>query len=271
MTKQLCAADDEALSGLLDDALTDDEAQRLRQRLARDPALAARLEALEKADAAVRQAYTRVADEPLPERLIGLLRTADDAVRASRGNVVQIASFRQRLRVFAVPTAIAASIALTVGLALGVLIGPRLAAPESGRWVADAGLVQPGTALFAALQTLPSTGSRQFGADLQATARFSFRTNSGGYCRQINLSSSRGTTATLACRNGDAWQVEVASFGPAAANSATGVYRPATGNTSALDGAIDELIDGEPLGAAAEQDLIERGWRPLLPAPAAGQ
>ena len=67
------AEDDEVLSALLDGALAEDEAKRLCDRLASDPALAARLEALRGVDAAVRQAYGPIADEPVPQRVLALL------------------------------------------------------------------------------------------------------------------------------------------------------------------------------------------------------
>ncbi len=74
--EQTPTADDEALSAFLDGELGADEAHRLRQRLARDPALAARLAVLEKANSTVREAYAPVVDERLPERLVDLLGAA---------------------------------------------------------------------------------------------------------------------------------------------------------------------------------------------------
>jgi hypothetical protein len=107
---------------------------------------------------------------------------------------------------------------------------------------------------------LPSATTRDLGADLKATARLTFAAAGGGFCRQIDLQSARGTTATLACRDDDGWQIEVASFAAQAPRGAGGVYRPAAGNSTAIDGAIDELIRGDPLGAAAEAALIASGW-----------
>jgi anti-sigma factor RsiW len=65
--------DDDALSALIDGVLPSDEAAALRARL-EQAALAARLAAMERANRAVRDAYRDVVDEPLPERVLDLLR-----------------------------------------------------------------------------------------------------------------------------------------------------------------------------------------------------
>src|SRR5688572_26604292 len=66
--------DDDALSALIDGALPSDEADALRARIAREPKLAARLAAMARANRAVRDAYRDVVDEPLPQRVLELLR-----------------------------------------------------------------------------------------------------------------------------------------------------------------------------------------------------
>jgi anti-sigma factor RsiW len=256
---------DDELSALLDGEISADAERQLRLRLERDPALAARLDALEHANAVVRDAYAHVSDERVPQHLADLLRTSAHETRPD--NVVPLAR-RERYDggvPTAVPAALAASVALVVGIALGLVLGPRVIGPEAARLVADAGRVDGGSALYDALQTLPSAASREIAAGLTATARLSFATNDGAYCRQLELAGARGTTATLACRRGDVWQVEAATFAAQAASATDGAYRPAAGNASALDAAIDELIAGEPLGTAAEAALIERGWAQAAP------
>ncbi len=156
---------------------------------------------------------------------------------------------RSSRRIFAVPASLAAGIALAFGLVLGIAFGPRVLAPDAARWAADAGVVAPGTALFDALQTLPSGESRNLGAGFAATARLTFAAAEGRYCRHIDLIGPRGTTAALACGGGDGWRVETATFAPAAGGPA-GAYRPASGPDAALEAAIDERIDGAPLDAA---------------------
>src|SRR5262245_8302870 len=109
--------DDEALSALLDGALPSDEAAALRARMTREPALAARLAAMERANRAVGDAYRDVVDEPLPERVLELLR----APQTREANVVDLAARRQRRALPAwLPHAAAASVALAIGLGLGL-------------------------------------------------------------------------------------------------------------------------------------------------------
>lgn len=305
--EQITHEDDEALSALLDGELPDDEAERLRARLAREPALAARLEVLENADAKVRGAYEGLTDEPVPQSVVDLLRPAEGShatgsgeaaapaneARASAGEASasagearalageaqaaagevgasaaetggDVVDFRARARKrtgeprrwFSMPAAVAAGIALVVGVLVGRVLGPDAPAPETSALVA--GAVEPGTPLHDALQSAPSTETRELSANLSVTPALTFRTQNGNYCRQLDLTTPRGTTETLACRRDEEWRVELAAFTPRPGDG--DVYRPAAGDDSPVRAAVDSMIEGAPLDAEAEQSLIARGW-----------
>ncbi|HJR70117.1 MAG TPA: hypothetical protein VKA43_08775 [Gammaproteobacteria bacterium] len=243
--------DDEALSALLDDALLPDDATELRRRLDREPALRSRLAALEQANTAVRKAYVDVVNEPLPASVL-------DALTLPGENVV---AFRPRrpLLMTLLPLAAAATIALVIGMSVGVRLGPG-GSPDAAGLVAEAGVVAPGTPLFAALDSLPSAATQAVGAGVIATPRLTFGANDGGYCRLVDLTSERSTTEALACRRDDEWLLEMVVFVERAPRD--GVYRPASGPSPAIEAAVDSLIEGEPLDAAAERAVIGRGWGP---------
>jgi hypothetical protein len=243
--------DDEALSALLDDALSPDEAAQLRQRLEREPALRTRYAALEHANTVVHKAYAGVADEPLPASVLDALRLPGES-----DNVV---TFRPRrpLLVTLLPLATAATIALVVGLAVGVRVGPG-GSSDPTALVAEAGVMAPGTPLFAALEGLPSAATQALGAGVTATPRLTFGTSEGDYCRLVDLASERGTTEALACRRDGEWQLEMVAFGERAPRD--GVYRPASGPSPVIEAAVDSLIEGEPLDAAGERELLDRSW-----------
>jgi hypothetical protein len=252
-------SDDEALSALLDGALTGSESERLLQRIAREPALAARFAELERADQAVRGAYRGIVDEPLPRDVVNLL--AEDRAESAGGkiaaDVVPFAARARPPRGPLLPLAFAAGIALAVGIALGVLVAART--PTAGALIAGVGPVDRASALHDVLETQSSGTRSELGADLTAEPRLTFATVAGEYCRQIDLGGAHGVSTAIACRHGDAWQVEILSYSGGAPNG-DGVYRPAGAAPSAVDAAIDSLISGEPLGAAAERAAIDRAW-----------
>ena len=247
--------DDEALSALLDGAWPAAEAERLRQRLAREPALTERLRALEHANEAVRRTYRGVVDEPLPARVLELL-----AVPAqSRSNVVDLTKKRAPTWV-TLPLAAAASIALVVGLSLGVLLSPQRPSGDALGLVAASGSVPPGTALEDLLQRAPSSTTRTLSETVSATPRLSFAAAAAGYCRLVDIASAGGTSEVLACRRDAGWRIEVVNFAAAAQPGPDGLFRPASGPSPTIDAAMDALIDGAPLDAAAESELIQRRW-----------
>jgi hypothetical protein len=247
-------SDDILLSALLDKELSAEDAARLEQRLAREPNLRARLDALGRADSAVRHRYAGVVDEPLPQPLRELLgvheRPADNVVSLAR---------QTRAPSFALPVALAASVALAIGVSFGIVLAPGRQAGDAAGFVADSGLVPAGTALFDVFENVPSAESRALPGDVTATPVLTFGTGNGDHCRELELASVRGATQMLGCRRNGEWRLILASY--TASASTDGVYRPASGPSPALDAAIDELIEGAPLDAAAERELMSRGWR----------
>ena len=254
----LSHADAEALSALMDGALSDEEARSLRERLARDPALAARLAAFEQAEESVRDSYAGIVDEPLPAAVLDLLESDDHA-----DNIVPLRT-RLQLRIAWIPSAIAAGIALAVGLTIGVSLDTSTGGLEDLDF-AGGGAIAPASVFHEVLESVPSGESRRLGTELAATPRFTFKALDGGYCRQVGFSSAGRQAETLACRQQGVWHVEVAVFAAEGPPPAAGeVYRPASRAAAPLDAAVDALIDGSLLGAELESRVMESGWADIL-------
>lgn len=266
--------DDELLSAYLDGELSAEREAALERRLEADPALALRLERMSQADSAVRDAYAPVADEPLPQAVLDMIAahaaepTAAEQGDARSGTVVDLGT-RRRARAhgpgaFPWPLALAASVTLAIGGVLGYLVAPQGGAPEAGL-LASIGGVAPGSGLHDALEAAPSGTARAIASGLSATPVLSFESRDGAYCRELAIAGAGGSAAALACRRDDGWQVEALSFlsGPSQNDGRPGgEFRPAARASSAIDAAVDERIVGDPLDAAAEAALIERGWSP---------
>ena len=84
--------DDEILSACHDGELPPAEAEAVRRRLAREPALADRLHAMQYVDAAAAGALRAPDGTPVPERILMLLERAEreQAKRLEAGNVVPL-------------------------------------------------------------------------------------------------------------------------------------------------------------------------------------
>ncbi len=237
-------SDDELLSAYLDGELSAEREAELERRLEAIPALALKLERLSEANAALRDAYAPVAEEPMPQRVL-------DAIRRKPGTV--------RL-----PLAVAASVTLAIGVMLGLLIAPQNDTPLTGLLTGN-GDVARGSGLHDTLETWPSGNARAIGADLMATPVLSFESREGGYCREIEIAGADVSAAALACRSDGGWRVEALGILAVPAQGGGqpgGEFRPAGQASSAIDAAIDERILGDPLDAAAEAELIESAWAP---------
>jgi hypothetical protein len=247
------ASDDDALSALIDGTLPRDETAALQARLEREPALAARLVAMERANRAVRDAYAQVVDEPLPDRVLELLR----APHAGADNVVALGARKTRRALPAwFPQAAAAGIALAIGLGLGFGLGQRSGDSAAAGALAATGAVAPGSGLYDLLESAPSGDRRALDAGATAEARLTFKAVDGVWCRELTATSRAQSSVALACRRDDGWRLEL--VGVAAADGE--LYRPA-GAESPFQEAVGALIDGAPLEPEAERALLANGWQ----------
>lgn len=249
--------DSEKLSAMIDGELTADELARLTARLQQEPSLAAELERLRAADQRVRRAFGRLSSDPLPANTVGALNKGRQ--ENAPGGVFAAKSLRRRAPVPKTrwPAALAAGIALAVGYLSANLLHTQ--APGALPFVAGNGRVVPDSPLHELLQHRPSADPAGLGGAGTAEARFSFRDINGRWCRQAAMTSAQGSTEFVACRTDGNWKIEFAAFAERRPG-ATGTYAPATGATTAVDGAVDALIRGEALGRDAERQIIERGW-----------
>lgn len=229
---------DEALQAYLDGQA--DEATRARIDAARqrDPALDEAIVRDERMRARLHGAFDDVLDEPVPEALRAVLeRPVPQAAR-----VVDLAARRDarwRMPVYA----LAASLAL---VAAAWWLRPVDAAPwarEGGALVARGDFAR---AMETALASAPVDGMR---------VGVTFRDRDGRWCRSFD--GVDGAWQGLACRDGEAWRVEVLVHAPAL----DGEVRQASAAMSpAVLAAIDARIDGEAVDAAGERAAVASGW-----------
>jgi hypothetical protein len=151
-----------------------------------------------------------------------------------------------------VPAWVGLAACLVAGLAIG-----RLAAPPPATL---SGADDPAPLAAGALaKALNTQSSGQAPGQGPVRISLSFRTASGVYCRAFQA-SGRSPLAGVACRDADAWRVRAVS--PASPGPATN-YRLAGSDTpDAVLAAVDAMIAGPPLDAAAETKAKAAGWKP---------
>lgn len=257
MTEDSMDKDDLALSAYLDGELPQDEADRISERLAREPALAQRLEALRGGDDATRRLFAKVDELPMPQRVLDLLNEKGQAPVDSK-----VVSFPVRFarQYFQLPVALAASVALLAGFMVSALLrdtgsgAGQLPFLAAGEIAADSGLHEQ-------LESGIGNETRTSGSGFRSQLLLTFQDTSGDYCRQLRIATETRSAQALACRRDGTWRLETLDFDDGLVPG--GQYQPASGATSAaVTAAIDALIGGnEPLDVAAETRLVENGWK----------
>lgn len=247
--------DDELLGAWIDGELPRTEADALSERLAREPQLVQRLEAMRMADDAVRQAYAQVDSLPLPDAVLSQFDAP--GAKSSGDNVVAFPARGVR-RFFDMPVAIAASVALVAGF-LGATMLRNDVAPTIDNSALLAGVVEHGTPLEQLLESMPSGEARDL-AGSRAQVLLTFEDVSGDWCRHLRVDEPDRAVHALACRRDGGWQLETIALG--AGGVAAGQFGTASGAVpGAIDGAVDALIGaGVPLETQEESLVISNSW-----------
>ena len=235
---------DEQLAAYADGELPAAEARAVADATRADPALARRLAAFTETRRVLRDAFADTVSEPVPERLLDVLREPT------------VARGPRRVR-FSMPLAMAASLAIGIGVSAVAL---RVLQPAPG--LAVAGLPLDAAALAHALDSRKSgepatidTADGRF--EVLPTATLEAAPER--YCREFEAARDGApATRAVACRDGDGdWRL-VAVAAAAAVPAADGGYQPAAGaapDLAALLGNARRLTPDE------EDALLSAHWR----------
>jgi len=243
---------EETLLAYADDEL--DAAARLKVEaaLAADPELARRLEQQQALRAMLGRAYAPVLDEPMPARLLAA------AQAPVRSKVLDLSAARAERRPQPVPRAFSGGWLQWGGMAaclvLGLFVG-RNAWQGGELATSGAGLVARGELARSLSTQLASTQA----ADAPVRIGLSFVSRDERYCR--TFTSASGSTAGLACRSGDDWQLRVLTQAEPSAADPTKLRMAASPIPPAVLQAAEAQMRGGALDAQAEREAAQKGWR----------
>jgi anti-sigma factor RsiW len=232
----------EKLAAFADGELDESESAAVRDALASDDLLRARLTRLHSVDDQLRAAFSGVGEDDVPARLARLIDTPAPAVSV----------YARVGRWLPAGAAIAAGVT-------GVLIGGMWTAPTSNAWLKPHGaaLALAGSAQSAADHT-PS-GSRYVEGTLTAKPVVSFRAGDGRLCREMQIEGPQVAAVTIVCREAGEWRVEALVRAPAQAQ--TNGYRPAGATHDPAIAAVQARLQIDSvLDAKSEDDAIAAGW-----------
>lgn len=251
---------DEEVSAYLDGALKPAEAEEFAASLAADAELAARLEAMRRADLATKEAFNAPLEDAIPERFRALVM--DDTPAAPPApEIVDLAAARsqRRRQTFDYRIPLAASIALAVGWLGGTTVTPNRA-PDQAIALSDAAAIDPASPLSRLLTETPSAQAVTFADANGFKPVLSFVAADGRLCREFELTSPDAASVGVACREPQAWRLEALLAAGAAPAVGQGYAQASGYNAAALDAVVADLGAGEPLAADAERRAIAEGW-----------
>lgn len=243
--------DDETLMAYTDGELDPARRAEIDAAIATDPALARRVDQQRALRARLVGAFSKVMDQPLPERLEAAARGGATSATPARGNVLQFPA--RSARAPSPPWRAREWIAMAASLLLGVLLSWRLLSPgDSGVFEAGkGGLLARGELARALDSQLASEQRREEPVQIGLT----FKARDGNYCRSFVLRAAN--TAGLACRVGSEWQIPVtdSSLPP------QGEMQPASSLSPTILRLIEARMDGAALDAEAERSARVAGWK----------
>lgn len=246
--------DDEILMAYADGELDPAQRAEIDAAIAKDSGLALRVEQHRALRARLVGAYSKVMDQPLPERLEAAARGGGPRTDASgRGNVLQ---FPARSARAPSPAWRAREwIAMAASLLLGVFLSWRFGAPGSTGAIEAGkdGLLARGELARALENQLAS----EQGGEEPVLIGLSFKARDGAYCRSFVLRAAQ--TAGLACRAGSGWQIPVTD---SSATSAGGMQQAGSSLTPSILRIIEARMEGAALDAEGEKNARSGAWYP---------
>lgn len=244
---------DEQLLAFVDGEADPATAAALEVAMAADAELAARVRDMIATRDAIAHAFDDVLEEDIPEPL--LARLAQPAQPAS---VIDLAARREART--ALRGRVMQWTAMAACLGIGVVLGGRVlpqadpAQPQALVLASAQGTVA-GPALADALASQTSGSDRQLAGGEALRPVLTFTSVDGALCRQFTLSAAAQASNGLACRDAGSGQWRILVL--AGSETAAGTYRTVAGpGDTAVDAAVDALIAGEPLDAAAERAAL---------------
>jgi hypothetical protein len=250
--------DDETLMAYVDGEVDAKLRADIDAAIANDPALARRVEHQRAVRAKVAGAFSKVLDQPLPDRLQRAARgaaTPDASTgldQKGRGNVLQFPARPSRPPV--APWRGREWAAMAASLLLGAFISWKVLVPGDGApIVAGRNALVAHGALAHALDA--QLASEQHG-DEAVLIGLTFRAKDGNYCRSFELHATR--TAGLACRDGAEWKVTTTD---ATASTSGQMQQAGSPLSPAILRAIETRVEGPALDAEAERSAQVAGWK----------
>jgi hypothetical protein len=250
---------DETLMAYVDGELDAGGRAEVEAAMGADPETARRVADYRGQRERIKAAYEPQLSEPVPERLLAVLREASTPVdtarvhdlertRAKRDELERTRSAGRRWRH---PASLAASVLLAVGLGLFA-------------WQREHGaLVQQQGGSLVAGGLLARDLSDRLAADAGADGvriGLSFLARSGEYCRTFTLTAAPAR-AGLACRTSARWEIRNLAEARETDQGAGGYRTAASSLPPSLLAAVQARITGDPLDRDGEIRARQGGWQ----------
>ena len=244
---------DEHISAFLDGELEAHEMAAMRAVIAKDEAVAARIEAFAAVDAKLKQRYGNIDEQALPEGLLAMIESATSKAPTQKtAEIIELSRWQRTKKQVQEHFAVAASVALMLGLGVGFFASQHSIQPsafESNSWQHVA----------QHLHDAPSGELRELGGGAAIKVQLSFKGQDGALCRQYYQQSADATQASdnVACNYGGQWQLTARV--PAAIKQ-QGTYATAS-KSAAIDRVLDSIMADSPMSFEQEQRAIAKQWR----------
>ena len=253
----------EMLSAYSDGELAPEEMERVREAIAEDELLAARLQQFRRIDRLLTEFSSSIDAEPVPPAVLALLNpTGVDAgaPASSEPGPVVLPSARPPLGRRAAALALAATVVMAVAIVLQ--LDSRDDAERGFDEIVRAGAVAPSSPLHHALEDVPSdeTYALASGTGVEITPVLSFVSTRQEYCREFRVDAEARAARGLACRRSDRWETLKVVTTEGRSGETTHYATATAGGDEGFDAFVDALVADEPLGADAEARALRNGW-----------
>ena len=258
---------DERLSAYLDDELTDAERTEIETLLIEDDAAGERLEALALADSDFIELAEEIDNQPMSPGLAELVARLSRAssepetpaeTRVQPDNVVAFPVWKRAMHTVVEHRAVAACVMIAL---IVVGVAPLLTGGNSETSPPYSGSVILASSDMGELLSQQISGSDLTTNDTRLSPALTFTREDGSPCRVVTYSAPSLEGQFVACRQGQNWTVEAASYREVSEDRPEVDFQSASGGSfPEIETWLDDALTDGPFGRDEEQALIDRNW-----------
>lgn len=249
----------ERLMAYADGALSEGEASEIEAAAAGDPEITSEIALYKKSRTRLATGFDAVLSEPVPPRLVAVMRARTEKAGSGKGNVSLLKRITD-INFHSPRLAMAAAALLTIGV-MATAYSAKFDKPGmSTSSMMYASKIDDNHPLANALQVSIGASAVDIGDNMIARAVVSYQLADGQLCREFEIIAPSAASVGIACRVESGWQIEAQTVAKASMAGRNEIVTASGPDSKVIAQTLERLGVGIGLDAQQEACAASESW-----------